>query len=85
MAKGEFTEKGVTVRVKAAKTQNSKTRDWAPRKAEELLKEADSSKKVELVWTERRVKVNGVPAFEQEKADLRGSFKPPYGNLALPK
>ena len=55
------------------------------RKAEELLKAAAPQKTVKLEWPERRVTVDGVPAFVQDKVELRGCFQPPFANLSLPQ
>ena len=72
------------MRVKAALTATNKQRNWALRKAEELLKAAEPEAKVELAWPERAVKVNGEKAFSQDKTDTRGSFLPPFTKLSLP-
>ena len=84
-AKGELEVHGQKLKVKAALTQTNKERNWALRKAEELLKGAASQKAVKLEWAERLVKVDGVPAFVQDKVELRGCFQPPFANLSLPQ
>ena len=82
--KGDFESNGVKVTVKAALPKKNLTRNWALRKAEELLKKDTPNKVVKLVWSERRVTVNDVPSFKQDKSELRGSFCPPYTHLQLP-
>ena len=72
------------LKVVQAKTARSKQRDWALRKAEELLKTARPQAKVEVVWKERQVTVDTKAAFTQEKEDFRGSFSGSFAHLALP-
>ena len=60
--------------MKAALTKTNKERNWALRKADELLKAAAPTAKVELKWDQRCVNVDAVPAFGQDKVELRGSL-----------
>ena len=71
---------GTSLIASRARTKTQKARSWALRKAFELVKHRASSEipgaSIELDWTmpERKVLVNGEPAFIQTKDCLRGSF-----------
>ena len=70
--------------VKPAKSAVNLSRDYALRKAEELLKADSRAQDVQLVFQERCVRVRGVPVFTQAKHDLKGSFRAPFSDLAIP-
>ena len=73
--------------IKLARTKLKSQRNFALRKAHELIKSSPLSqgKSVEdITWTERSMNVNGVPAFKQNKSEFGGSFLPPYSDVALP-
>ena len=68
-------ERGVTVQskekqllVKQAQTQKQKARNWALRKAEELVKGKPEATGVKLEWKKRKVIAEGEDAFTQERA-----------------
>ena len=71
--------------VKMARSKINTTRNWAIRKAHELLKAAAIGKKVDIEWKERVVKVDDIECFVQGKMELRGSFMGNYSTLTLPK
>ena len=75
---------GKKLRLISVKTACFKQRDWALNKAEELLKAEAGEGTVEVDRKERKVKVNGAVAFEQEKEEARGSFQESFAHLALP-
>ena len=77
---------GEQVKVKAAISKVNSHRNWALRKAEELVKASNSAagKRVELSFKERVVKVDNAVAFEQSPEDLGGTFKGAFSSLRLP-
>ena len=77
---------GQTISIKNARTKVNGQRNYALRKAKELLKASDvnTGKTVEIKWAERCVSVNDVAAFSQAKTDISGSFLPPYSAMSLP-
>ena len=86
LVKGQsFTVAGVQIKVRPAKTKFNSSRDWALKKAEELLQgAASSSQVVKLSFSDRKVTVNNEDAFVQSKTDSRGSFCGDFTHLALP-
>ena len=80
----ELKVEGKKLKVVPAKTKKNKQRDWALRKAEEVLKTSVPTQKVEVDWKERRVTANTAEAFKQEKEDTKGSFCGNFSHLALP-
>lgn len=74
---------GKQLQVKQAQTQKQRTRNWALRKAEELVKAVPGTTGVKLDWKERKVKVGEEAAFEQGKDNL-GTFLGNFTNLKLP-
>ena len=72
-------------RVAQANTKLGKQRNWALKKAEELLKAAAPDGTVEVLRKpERKVTVNSVTAFFQPPHVPRGSFEGQYSHLQLP-
>ena len=67
--------------LKAAKTKINLERDWALRKAEELIKAASKSGTVKLDFKTRVVTVDGTEAFAQSSDDLGGTFLAPFAGL----
>ena len=74
---------GKKLLVKQAQTQKQKARNWALRKAEELVKGKPGATGVQLEWKERKVTAGGVDAFTQGKDNL-GSFVGDFSDLKLP-
>ena len=78
---------GVKVTIKPALTKINSQRNWALRKAGDILKgdRRTSGKETKVnLNQERNVTVDGVPAFSQDPTDLRGSFLPPFNDLRIP-
>ena len=81
----ELVVKGATLRVVQARTKLRKSRNWALRKAFELLKEAaGDSATTELKWEGREVTVNGAVAFKQLPGEPKGTFQNSFAHLTLP-
>eukprot|EP00969_Alexandrium_andersonii_P345912 15290516-Alexandrium_andersonii.AAC.1 len=59
-------------------------RDWASRKAFEMVKNFAGDRNAECDWRERQVKVTGTVVFKQERSDLTGSFIGECKHLRLP-
>ena len=85
VAKGEFKSGDQKLTVKAAKRKLNKQRDWPLRKAEALLKSSATNRLVKLEWSDRNVTVDGIPAFVQQRNDLRGTFADPFATIQLPQ
>ena len=73
------------------RTKLNGKRNFSLRKAEELLKSHPqaSGLNVKINWKTseagvRNVEVNNATAFIQKKAEVGGTFLPPFENLALP-
>ena len=88
--KENFVFNGTTVKIKFARTQFQKKRNYAMRKAEELLKASPKtgSSVVTTEWKiteskDRRILVNGVLAFSQAPYDGTGTFLPPFFDLSI--
>eukprot|EP00959_Pyramimonas_sp_CCMP1952_P083448 1744393-Pyramimonas_sp.AAC.1 len=67
---------GENVKINMAVTKINLSRNWALRKAEELIK-ADrrtGSQSVKADWKNRTITVNGNLVFEQSAGDLKGCF-----------
>eukprot|EP00969_Alexandrium_andersonii_P166616 7362546-Alexandrium_andersonii.AAC.1 len=61
------------------------SRDWALRKATEMLKnEVSDGSTVQIDWKERRITVAGMCAFVQEQGSLGGIFQGSHRHLHLP-
>ena len=69
--------------VKKARTQKNSSRNWALRKAEELLKAVPGVGTVKLEWKYRKVTVGGVDAYTQGRDNL-GNFVGEHTTLKLP-
>ena len=74
---------GKVILVKPAKSQVNSARDWALRKAAEILK-SETGQDAKIEWQSRAVKVGENVAFEQGAGDLQGFFKHPFSRLSLP-
>ena len=72
------------VKLKRGKTQLNSERDWALYKAKELLAAAAQGQTVALDRDLRKVTVNNVAAFEQQKGEPRGTFCGCFAHLTLP-
>ena len=77
--------------MKPARKKIQKTRNYALRAAENLIKETGdaSGKNVEILWKvegskERHVIVNKAVAFKQCQDDAIGAFLPPFTQLSIP-
>ena len=79
----QVTAGGKNLLVKAARTQKASSRNWALRKAEEMLRNNSDGADVKVEWKERVVKVGEDVAFKQEKDNL-GTFKGTFASLVLP-
>ena len=77
---------GGSVKIKKALSKINESRNYALRKAEELLKSDPQTgqKQVVISWSKPRgVKVDGTFAFSQNDSELTGTFAAPYNNLQL--
>ena len=77
---------GTTVKIKKSRTKVQSKRNWSLREAEKAIKASPPANgmEVKLEWKERSITVNNIVAFQQDKAELTGTFAPPYADLALP-
>ena len=77
---------GGKVKAKFALTDFNKQRNWALRKAEELIKAepAATNKRVAIDFSARVVKVDSSTAFEQGRDESRGTFMGAFSALTLP-
>ena len=81
----ELEVKGTKLKVVQARTKLRKSRNWALKKAVELLKAAaGEGANTELNWEGREVTVNSVVAFKQAPGEPKGSFQNSFARLALP-
>ena len=82
----EFKVGGNTIAVKEARTKLNGQRNFSLRKAHELIQASPETlnKTVTLQWKERRITVNKVVAFSQDKAETGGTFVVPYESIVLP-
>ena len=76
--------------IKNARTDFQKARNWALKKACEVIKSSPESKnkKVEIVWKVtdtklRQITVNDKVAFVQSKEEATGTFVAPFTGLCL--
>ena len=86
-----FNAGGAVITVKPALTKLNGARNYALRKAEELIKQdaktGSKPKKINYKTSEsgvRNITVGGDVAFVQTKADTSGTCQPPYHTLSLP-
>ena len=81
-----MTESGVNIKIKRAMTKINSKRNWALRRASELITQAPESRghSVKIEWKDRTVTVNSTAAFIQAKDDLIGNFCAPYSALHIP-
>ena len=77
--------------IKPARTELQRKRNYAMRKAEELIKASTltAGKEVKIEWKvdgsrERLVTVNGTTAFKQGEHDVKGVFLQPFADLVIP-
>ena len=79
---------GTEVQVKPDRTKVNGQRNYALRAAADLIKmtPAASGKQVSIDWIgiPRAVKVNNTIAFEQQRDELKGSFRGEFSHLHLP-
>ena len=82
---------GKTLRLAKTRPKQQLTRNYALRKANDLLKNHPhaTGKTITINWnldnsTDRTVTVNLVPAFTQTKSDLTGTFLAPFTDLSIP-
>ncbi|CAE8598841.1 unnamed protein product [Polarella glacialis] len=79
---------GTSIQIKPAQTKLKSTRNYAMRKAFELIKACPTSlnKNVEIDWNMpvRKVTVDSVDAFTQHKNDIHGTFHAPFQSLEMP-
>ena len=82
---------GTNLRTSKTKTKLQLQRNYALKKAKDLLTDdpATRTKTVTLNWkldntTDRKVTVNGTPAFTQTKDDPVGTFHAPFLTLTIP-
>ena len=82
---------GKTLRLAKTQPKQQLTRNYALRKANDLLKTHPhaTGKTITINWkldnsTDRTVTVNHAPAFTQTKSDLTGTFLPPFTDLTIP-
>ena len=82
----KFEVNGENVIIKLSRSKLQSNRNFALRKAEEILKPAGVSKGAAVVlnWEDRAVTVGGNVAFKQEKKELSGKFMGGYAHLSLP-
>ena len=73
------------ISVKHARTQLQKQRNWALRKASEILSAAGvGSVTIDWKMPFRSVSVNCIVAFSQEQSDSRGVFATEFSRFGLP-
>ena len=74
------------LKIKPALTKINSRKNWALRRAEELIKQSPAAQEqsVRIDWKSRSVTVNNTPAFVQMKDDLIGSFYAPFSALTIP-
>ena len=72
------------IKIKRAITKISSKRNWALRRASELISQASESKNRTIKTENRTITVDGVAAFIQEQNDLIGHFCSPYLALHIP-
>ena len=81
----ELEVRGTKLKVVQARTKLRKSRNWALKKAVELLKAAaGETANTELKWEERSVTVDNELAFKQLPGEPKGSFQNKFSHLALP-
>ena len=69
--------------IKPAKSRVNLSRDWALRKAGELVK-SHSGRDAKIDFKGRTVSVGDVVVFEQTASELEGTFKGEFSRLRLP-
>ena len=70
------------LRVKQALTSVNRKRNWALRRAEEILK-ANTHTSTKIDWKERIVNCKDQIAFKQSRYDLTGNFIEEFASLSL--
>ena len=73
---------GASLKVTPAKTMAQQERNGKLLFAKRLVGDAaGEGKNVAIDWGEREIKVDGVPAFRQDRQGSSGTFLPPFGDL----
>ena len=84
----KFQVRGMNINVKRAMPPEFKERNWVLSEVEKLLKrEAGKGATIlaDFAGKERRIKVNGKLAFQQNKEGSSGIFHAPYSHLTVPR
>ena len=79
---GQFPIQGITV--KPALSKINRQRNYAIRKAEEMIKERAPGKEVKADLKQRIVTLEGSTVFEQTSSELGGTFRGTMSSLRLP-
>ena len=79
---GQFTIQGITV--KPALSKINRQRNYAIRKAEEMIKERAPGEEVKADLKQRIVTLEGSTVFEQTSSELGGTFRGTMSSLRLP-
>ena len=89
----EIVAENSSVKIKAAKTQTQKKRNYALIRASELITELQKStpgtkKTIQIEWKvtdtkDRHVTVDGVVGFCQTQNDSSGTFRAPFLDLSV--
>eukprot|EP00973_Karenia_brevis_P021017 2890295-Karenia_brevis.AAC.1 len=76
----EFSANGGNIKIRAALTQINRKRNWALRRAEDLLKSSPliQGNEVKIDFATRVVKVGNTNAFVQSKFEVTGAFAEAY-------
>ena len=74
---------GDNVRVKAATSQVNQHRNWALRRASDLVKSRVPTANVRIDFKARNVSVDSAIAFEQGRGDLTGTFLGRFSDLTV--
>ena len=81
------TDESITIFVKKALSKFQRARNWALKKAAEILEKNNGDQVVEIIWKpfdQRGVKVDDFKGFVQDNDDKYGRFHGPFAHLALP-
>ena len=80
------TDNGVELKLKPALTKINSKRNWALRRASELIQDTSEARlrSVKINWKDRTVTLDGTAVFLQNKEDLYGSFADPFTYLQIP-
>ena len=77
---------GQNIRIKKANTKIILQRNWAMKKAIELIQQSGvpGAATAKMDWQERTIKIKDDIVFKQEKLELKGSFLGAVSQLSLP-